>query len=320
MKQITPHTTPRWWIFLGSLLILFSGMVCVYFLLPKLTTVLTPTTPKLDLNTQMLLDTEQKIIRRLQSRRDNLLQHVSNFQCTSQEPSSQVMPPAVLSNGMSTTQRQNLLTKLKKSVVLIITDEGTGTGFFIDKTHIITNEHVINKARTVAIYNEDILSTPITGTVISSEKGSQHGRDYALIKVDTVNQAEPLSYTTTAKTLDYVAAAGYPGIYQGLADNNKPRLIIRSGEMIDYFNQSSGLDLVSHTAEIFPGNSGGPLVDRCGRVIGVNTFIQWTSIDKSEQNSPVEKFNFALRANDLQRYLQSKDITLQLDDSVCSTK
>ncbi len=67
--------------------------------------------------------------------------------------------------------------------------------------------------------------------------------------------------------------------FQALLDGNiqsVPELAVTDGLISAVQNLPSGLVVMPHTAAISRGNSGGPLVDRCGRVVGVNTFASST--------------------------------------------
>ncbi len=69
-----------------------------------------------------------------------------------------------------------------------------------------------------------------------------------------------------------------------------------------------GTHTVGHSAEISPGNSGGPLVDECGRVVGVNTFAV---VDGAQAK-------YALSSADLAAYLKQNGITARVRNDPCS--
>jgi S1-C subfamily serine protease len=67
---------------------------------------------------------------------------------------------------------------------------------------------------------------------------------------------------------------------------------------------------VLHGAEIAPGNSGGPLVGYCGRVLGVNTFAI------ADRNLPITA-RYALGADGLGRFLESIGAAARMEDKSC---
>ena len=65
-----------------------------------------------------------------------------------------------------------------------------------------------------------------------------------------------------------------------------------------------------HTADVLKGYSGGPLLDTCGRLVGVNTFIQ---VDQAQGG----KLNNAVSTPDLVTFLQAYRVRLPVDARAC---
>ncbi|MGB5833795.1 MAG: DegQ family serine endoprotease [Thiohalocapsa sp.] len=142
--------------------------------------------------------------------------------------------------------------------------EGEGSGFFISADgYIVTNNHVVEGAERIEVTLAD--GSTIDAKVI----GRDPKTDLALIKVnaDSPQPYVELSDSAAARVGDWVLAIGNPF---GLGGSVNAGIIsargrdIRSGPYDDYLQ----ID-----APINRGNSGGPLFDARGRVIGVNTAI-----------------------------------------------
>ncbi len=142
--------------------------------------------------------------------------------------------------------------------------QGLGSGFIIDADgYVVTNHHVVAQADEITVTLNDGTRYPAT------LKGSDPKTDLALIKIDA---AKPLPFVSfgdsdEARVGDWVLAIGNPF---GLGGSVTAGIISARGRDI----QSGPFDdFLQVDAPINRGNSGGPLFDLKGRVIGVNTAI-----------------------------------------------
>ncbi|WP_145987859.1 S1C family serine protease, partial [Streptomyces hygroscopicus] len=156
-------------------------------------------------------------------------------------------------------------------------EEGTGTGFVLDKRgHILTNNHVVEPAGT----GGDISVTFNSGQDADAEIiGRDAGYDLAVIKVNRVSGLTPLPLgnSDSVRVGDPVVAIGAPFDLAGTVTSGiisaKERPITAGGEEEDG-SDVSYVDALQTDAPINPGNSGGPLVDSRARVIGINSAIR----------------------------------------------
>ncbi len=159
--------------------------------------------------------------------------------------------------------------QLKDSVVLIQTDLGLGSGFVYDlKGHIITNQHVIDEAGVIEV-------TFLDGNVSSaSVVGMDVYSDIAVIKVDAeVTTLRPVVLGNSAELNvgEPVAAMGNPF---GLSDTLTVGVVSSLERTLTAVGGYVIIDIIQIDAAVNPGNSGGPLVNLKGQVMGVNTAIQ----------------------------------------------
>ncbi|WP_296898935.1 Do family serine endopeptidase [Thiohalocapsa sp.] len=142
--------------------------------------------------------------------------------------------------------------------------EGEGSGFVIDPAgYIVTNNHVIESAETIEVTLND--GRQFEARVI----GRDPKTDLALIKVDGAPELPhvDLGDSGEARIGDWVLAVGNPF---GLGGSVNAGIISARGRDI---NSGPYDDYLQIDAPINRGNSGGPLFDARGRVIGVNTAI-----------------------------------------------
>ena len=142
--------------------------------------------------------------------------------------------------------------------------QSLGSGFIIDPSGlIVTNNHVIAGARRIAVTLQD-------GTVLAARVvGRDRIGDLALLAVDAGHPLPVLHWgqSDTARVGDWVVAIGNPF---GLGGTVTAGIISARGRDI---HDGPYDDFIQTDAPINRGNSGGPLFDLAGRVIGVTTAI-----------------------------------------------
>lgn len=142
--------------------------------------------------------------------------------------------------------------------------EGAGSGFIIDPAgHVVTNNHVVDGADVVTVTLSD--GTKLQARVLGRDDKS----DLALLKVDAEHPLPYVDLADSARTRvgDWVLAVGNPF---GLGGSVSAGIVSARGRDI---NSGPYDDYIQIDAPINRGNSGGPLFDVYGRVIGVNTAI-----------------------------------------------
>ncbi len=149
------------------------------------------------------------------------------------------------------------------------TSEAEGTGFVIDTAgHIVTNEHVIQGASSITIKFDD--QSVYRATVV----GSDASTDLAVLKVNApASLLHPLSFgdSSVVAVGDIVVAIGDP--YQ-LDDTVTSGIVSAVGREITSPNETPIENAIQTDAAINHGNSGGPLFNLEGKVIGVTAQIQ----------------------------------------------
>jgi S1-C subfamily serine protease len=146
----------------------------------------------------------------------------------------------------------------------------TGSGFLVDRDgHILTNYHVVagaDRQRGVIVRFEDDVRR--RAQVIDEDPDD----DLALLKVDMTNlpaiRALPLGDSATVRVGDPTLAIGNPfgldrTLTSGIVSAMQRQVEAPNGFTID--------NVIQTDAPLNPGNSGGPLLDAAGRVIGINS-------------------------------------------------
>jgi len=178
---------------------------------------------------------------------------------------------------------KNIIARVKPSVVYIETTTSAGSGIVVGADgYILTNAHVVSgvSSATVKLSN----GGSFTGNVV----GRDENIDLALLKINITGlSAAFLGDSDSVEQGDSVFTFGYPlGIEGEVAFKEGTLSRHRKVDDITYLEIS---------AQILPGNSGGPLVNQSGEVIGVNTWAQ--GIEKIEGVLIGETLKYALPIN-----------------------
>ncbi|MBI5065204.1 serine protease [Candidatus Woesearchaeota archaeon] len=215
----------------------------------------------------------------------------------------------------------SVIEQAKPSVVTVTTELGTGSGFFINEEllgrsggddFVITNYHVVKEmAEPNYIFYKD--QKPIGKSVILQDSSGEKrigvifatgndNLDLAIILKSNLLMSEAtgelierqkayrsLDLIDKAKPGEEVIAIGSP---RGLTNTATKGIIsaIRPGDIQDF----AGITLIQTDASVNPGNSGGPLLNLQGKVVGVNVAIY------GDQSAGL---NFAIKSSELLKFL-----------------
>ncbi len=167
---------------------------------------------------------------------------------------------------------QSVIEKFRDIVVQIATPYSTGTGFHLSgQGMIVTNHHVVDGNREVTV-DGSLFPRQLRRVLFTDPHF-----DIALLDAP-LGAEEPelrLAADPEVKAGDRVVAIGHP---YGL------KFTATQGIVSNPAMREDGIPYIQHDASLNPGNSGGPLVNEAGEIIGVNTFII----------SPAENIGFSL--------------------------
>ena len=175
------------------------------------------------------------------------------------------------------------------SVVVVYTETGVGSGFYVKENIIITNAHVVGYNKKVAVNLYD--GTTIKGNVIKID----NEKDLALIKVDKT--ITPLSINSEDLSIGQeVYAIGAP--------KDMPYTMTKG--IISALDRKIGQNIyIQIDASVNSGNSGGPLVDDNGNVIGIITL----------KASDAEGIGFAINTKDINNFIEGVETSEHQDSS-----
>jgi hypothetical protein len=201
--------------------------------------------------------------------------------------------------------------KMEESTVLILIYEkgkcvGNGSGFVIgDGSHVVTNWHVVSCEEAgcdVYVHIEK------QGRIQCSVIAYSEEKDIALLKTENSTGRQPVLFSPKllVHKTQTVLAAGFPGaaFMPGVdMPSSIKEVKITKGVISAFVQSETGTELYQFDAAISPGNSGGPLFNECGEVVGINELKSLTAVidaSGSEVRVPEgEGIGFAIQADEL---------------------
>jgi putative serine protease PepD len=184
------------------------------------------------------------------------------------------------------------------------TGTATGSGFVIDtRGYVVTNAHVVDGATDITVKIGDGKTQKATLV------GKDESTDLALLKIDPGTRkltALELADSSGVHVGDGTYAIGNP---YGLDRTLTTGVVSALQRQIQSPNGYSIDNVIQTDAALNPGNSGGPLLDSAGRVIGVNSQIETSSSGTAGEQGGNVGIGFAVPSNTVQR------IVAQIRDS-----
>lgn len=207
-------------------------------------------------------------------------------------------------------------TLLESATVFILAPRGddliTGSGFFVAPGVVVTNAHVVDGCDDDVLVGNPAMGGFAKAAVVAAT--SENGRDYAILRIQgRTPRVGILRLCEDVRRMDRVSAWGFPSTvtqndphFAALMENEDfsevPSVVYSEGVVSVIHDYQPRLIL--HTATLSHGNSGGPLVDENGDVVGINTMIHQDE-DSYRQSS------ISLPADDLAAFLEENDINFE---------
>jgi S1-C subfamily serine protease len=234
--------------FFVSIIIIFQTITTIYILY------------KTSINNQNILLIQEELNNKVASNNEDIITMINELSRNLMNINLNLKKEIGSIKAKTSQDFSGVIEPALKSVVNIKTNVAQGTGFIIsDEGYIVTNAHVLNRAR--------------YATAITSEQESYNMKligynltlDIALLKIDGEFSSLELEKSKNVKIGEKVIAIGNP---LGLSFSVTEGIV--SG--VDRAGDNGLYAYIQTDAALNPGNSGGPLINSDGKVIGINNF------------------------------------------------
>jgi S1-C subfamily serine protease len=199
---------------------------------------------------------------------------------------------------------KTIVAKAKPSGTTVDTDSepqgSSGTGFIVSKAgHVLTNNHVVRKCAEITVSRTGDVTRP--AAILRTDVTN----DLAVLKMDTALAADEIARfrTGSMRAGENIATYGFPLAGTLSASGN-----IVSGNVSSLAGLADDVRLLQISAPIQPGNSGGPLMDYTGAVVGiVNGKLNELAAIEVAGSLP-QNVNFSIKANVGMNFLDAHSI------------
>jgi S1-C subfamily serine protease len=195
---------------------------------------------------------------------------------------------------------------------------GTGSGFFVSKMgHVITNAHVVKGCKKVTV--GDSANKQVPAEVVNTDKSN----DLALLKLSSLEMASAESKSLIQKLSIAVVPLASKGLLRSEDVNLGEKVLVAGFPFGDFFSNTIKVTtgIVSATrgagddsgqfqldAAVQPGNSGGPIYDSGGNIVGVVVSqLDKRMVEKAIGSMP-ENVNFGIKASTVRQFLISSGL------------
>ena len=184
------------------------------------------------------------------------------------------------------------------------TASSSGTAFFVAANLLVTNNHVVKECGAIEVRYPDHRWSKAT------IEGQDNTNDLALLHTDMENLSVA-SFRLQSRVGEPVAAYGFP--YAGLLSSTGNFTMGNVAALAGIDDDSRFIQI---SAQVQPGNSGGPLLDLSGSVIGViSSRLNALKMMREGGDIP-QNVNFAIQAPIVVNFLSAKGVTPKWDSSV----
>lgn len=208
-------------------------------------------------------------------------------------------------------------------VILVATDGdsayfvGHGSGVAVAPDKILTNAHVVELVREEKSIVIGVIPSQGRQSYGGQVVAYSPGNDLALIQLEEGSIPTDTFYSGAVTDGQPVIAIGYPAAVdraQGLnlQEMIEPLTPVKSSGTVSAGRSTRQFDTILHTAPMASGNSGGPLVDLCGRVLGINSF------GSISEGSDAE-FGFAISNREVASFLRQAGVQFKRTSVPCKS-
>ena len=181
-----------------------------------------------------------------------------------------------------------------------------GSGVAVARDKVVTNAHVVELASSDDSVQIVIVPSDGSQSYRATVIASLPGKDLALLQLPSSPLVPASVFAGVVSDGADVFAIGYPAsvdiaLEQSEADVLRPQQPVKTRGTVSSGRTSKAVESLLHTAPIAPGNSGGPIVDACGRVLGINSFGSVPTDGGAE-------FYFAISARELSSFLANRGV------------